>query len=212
MCTINVPSTKILSLCCCHILSLNPQWYPAAMSLYTHNWLPLATIPWHACLQALFVNTTSPPTLTTNNITPSPSCHVCTLKPSSMDKDKDVLLLLPGLPSALTVLHQQYLATTATHTQQATTSHHCTTIHAQQTSSCGHVTMHAWPAPPHARWALSCCYISLHTCGSPHSSPPCHLWLMISCCVLLYHHCPPIVLHSESLSCLMKPLFYLYLV
>lgn len=140
---ISIPSTKILSLCRRHILSLNPHRRPAAMSLYTHNWLPLAAIPQHACPQVLFIDATLPPILTKNNITPSPSCHVCTLKPSSMDKDKDVLLLLPGLLSALTVLHQQHLAATATHTRQATTSHHCTTIHAQQTSSCGHVTMHA---------------------------------------------------------------------
>ena len=140
---ISIPSTKILSLCRRHILSLNPHRRPAAMSLYTHNWLPLAAIPRRARPQVLFVSATSPPTLTTNNTTLSPSCHVCALKPSSMDEDEDVSSLSPGLPSALTVLHQQHFAATATHTRQATMSRRRATIHAQRTPSRGRVTMHA---------------------------------------------------------------------
>ena len=142
---------------------------------------PPATPP-HAHPQVLFVNATSLPTLTTNNITPSPSCHVHTLKLSSMDEDEDILSLLLGLPSTLAILH--HLAATTTHTQQATMSHHHTTIHMQQASSCNCITMHTRLAPScccvtiYTWWALSCCHITTRTLTSPlHSLPHGYLYM-----------------------------------
>ena len=158
---------------------------------------PTAATPPHAHLQVLFVNATSPLTLTMNNTTPLPSCYVHTLKLLSMDKH-DISSLLPGLLSTLAALHQQHLTAITTHTQQTTTSYHHTAIHTQQTLSHSYITMYAQSAPSHCCitihiwWAPSCCHITTHTLASPlHSLPHGYLymwWVMHLDLIHLWQH------------------------